>query len=178
MIIRKTPTDDQLALFRTWLHEHAGLLYKVAYAFAPTEADRDDLIQEVLLQLWVSMPRFQGEAKPSTWIYRLALNTALAWKRKEKKHASGVSLLRIEDLPANPAQNTSEEREERVDALYAAIRLLPKIDAALVMMYLDDLSYRDMAEILGISESNIGVKLHRIKKTLVESIKEAGHEPG
>jgi RNA polymerase sigma-70 factor, ECF subfamily len=175
MIVHKTPTQDQSALFKTWLREHAGLLYKVAYAFAPTEADREDLTQEVLLQLWMSMPRFDGQSKPSTWIYRLALNTALAWKRKEKRHASRVSLLRIEDLPANPTRNTSEQDEQRGDALYAAIRSLPKTDVALVTMYLDDLSYRDMAEILGISESNIGVKLHRIKKTLVEFVQ--GNRP-
>ena len=81
---REAPTQDQPALFKTWLEEDAGLLYKVAYAFAPTAADRADLTQEILLQLWISMARFKGQSKASTWIYRLALNTALAWKRKRK----------------------------------------------------------------------------------------------
>ena len=176
--MHETSTQDPMALFRAWLQEHAGLIYKVAYAFTSTDADREDLTQEILLQMWISAPKYEGKSKPSTWVYRLALNTALAWKRKEKKHSSGVSLLEIEDLPANPAENTPGENAGLVDALYTAIRSLPKVDAALVMMYLDDLSYRDMAEILGISENNVGVKLHRIKKTLVEFIKEAGHESG
>lgn len=176
--MHETTTRDTSALFRAWLQEHAGLIYKVARAFTSTDADREDLMQEILLQLWISTPNYEGKSKPSTWIYRLALNTALGWKRKEKKRASRVSLLEIEDLPADSAENTLGEDKQQVDALYAAIRSLPKIDAALVMMYLDDLSYRDMAEILGISESNVGVKLHRIKKTLVESMKEVRHESG
>jgi RNA polymerase sigma-70 factor (ECF subfamily) len=123
--MQMNPTHDRLELFTTWLQEHAGLLHKVTYAFASTEADREDLTQEVLLQLWISMPRFEGKAKSSTWVYRLALNTALA-----------------------------------------------KVDAALVMMYLDELSYREIAEILGISENNVGVKLNRAKKALTELVKE------
>ena len=177
MMTHETPALNRSTLFKTWLQEHAGLLYKVAYAFAPTEADREDLTQEVLIQLWISMPRFEGRAKSSTWIYRLALNTALAWKRKEKKHSSQVSLFEIEELPANPAAGIHEQNGELVEALYAAIRALPKIDAALVMMYLDDLSYREIAEVLGISENNVGVKLNRAKKALTELLKEVQEVP-
>lgn len=162
-------------LFRRWLEQHSGLVFKVANAFAPSDADRADLVQEILLQLWRSLPRFEGKAKESTWIYRVALHAALAWHRGQKKHhATRVTLPAIEDL-AEPDDPIQREREELIANLYAAIRRLPKVDAALVLLYLDDLSYREMAEVLGISESNVGVKLNRARKLLGELMKEVPH---
>jgi len=163
------------ALFKRWLEQHSGLVFKVANAFAPSDADRDDLVQEILLQLWRSLPRFEGRAKESTWIYRVALNTALAWHRGEnKRHAAHAPVPAIEEL-AEPDDPIQRQREELVANLYAAIRQLPRLDAALVMLYLDDLSYREMAEVLGISESNVGVKLNRVRKTLAELMNEVAH---
>jgi RNA polymerase sigma-70 factor, ECF subfamily len=176
MIAPTAADDSRESLFRRWLKEHAGLVFKVARAFAPSAADRDDLVQEILLQLWRSLPRFEGKARESTWIYRVALNTALAWHRGEnKRHTTQTPLLAIEELP-EPDDLARREREELVARLYAAIRQLPKVDAALVLLYLDDLSYREMAEVLGISETNVGVKLNRARKTLAELMKEAPHE--
>lgn len=173
------PSDEERqVVFKSWLQEHAGLVFKVARAFAPAEADRQDLIQEILLQMWCSLPRFEGKAKASTWIYRVALNTALAWRRKETKHrATQTPLIDIETLPGSEADSAQRlDREEQVARLYDAIQQLPKVDAALVLLYLEDLSYREMAEVLGISESNVGVKLNRARKTLAELMKEVTHE--
>ena len=167
---------DPQALFRSMLLEHAGLVFKVAGAFAHTGPDREDLTQEILLQIWHALPRFEAKAKVSTWVYRVAMNTALAWRRKEKKHPEHVPLFEVEDLSAGSSGGGLAQDRELVDALYAAIRNLPKVDACLVMMYLDDLSYREMADILGISEDNVGVKLNRARKTLAESMKEISHE--
>ena len=161
-------------LFKRWLEQHSGLVFKVANGFA-SDADQADLVQEILLQLWRSLPRFEGKAKESTWIYRVALNTALAWHRGEnKRHAAQVALPAIEEL-AEPDDPIQREHEELVENLYAAIRRLPKVDAALVLLYLDDLSYREMAEVLGISESNVGVKLNRARKTLGDLMKKVPH---
>jgi len=173
----QTATDySREAVFKRWLEQHAGLVFKVAHTFAPDTTDRDDLVQEILLQLWRSQPRFEGNARESTWIYRVALNTALAWRRGEhKRRATQTPLLAIEELP-EPDDLVAREREEAVARLYAAIRRLPKVDAALVLLYLDDLSYREMAEVLGISETNVGVKLNRARKTLADLMKEAPHE--
>ena len=168
--------QDPQTLFRNVLQEHAGLILKVAGAFTHTGPDREDLTQEVLLQVWRAMPKFEPKAKVSTWVYRVALNTALAWRRKEKKHAGHVPLFEVEDLSTGSGGGALAQDRERLDALYAAIRNLPKVDACLVMMYLDDLSYREMADILGISEDNVGVKLNRARKTLTESMKEFSHE--
>lgn len=169
--------EDRETLFRHWLEEHAGLVFKVARAYTATDADRDDLVQEILLQLWCSLPKFEARAKESTWIYRVALNTALAWNRKQTKHyAAQTPLIAVEDLPAQQTHLGREEREEIITRLYSAIQQLPKVDAALVLLYLDDLSYREMAEVLGISESNVGVKLNRAKKALAELMKEVAYE--
>jgi len=175
MIGQPATNDSREALFRRWLEQHTGLVFKVVRTFAPSDADRDDLVQEILLQLWRSLPRFEGKAKESTWIYRVALNTALAWHRSETKHRTAQSpLTAIEELP-EPDDLVAREREELVANLYAAIRLLSKVDAALVLLYLDDLSYREMAEVLGISETNVGVKLNRARKELAGLLKEVPH---
>jgi RNA polymerase sigma-70 factor (ECF subfamily) len=176
MIVEQPATDEgREAIFKRWLEQHTGLVFKVARTFAPSDTDRDDLVQEILLQLWRSLPRFEGKAKESTWIYRVALNTALAWHRGEnKRRTAQTPFLAIEELP-EPDDLARRERDELVARLYAAIRHLPKVDAALVLLYLDDLSYREMAEVLGLSETNVGVKLNRARKTLSELMNEVSH---
>ena len=149
--------------FKQWLGEHHRLIYKVVRAYGSTANDKDDLFQEICFQLWLSIPRFEGRAKVSTWIYRVALNTALVWNRGEKnrrKHSSQTNIFR-EQQPVE-----SKQSEEVVERLYGAIKKLPGIDASIVLMQLDGLPYSEMSEILGISESNVGVKLNRAKKQL------------
>lgn len=160
--------ENPESLFKNWLTEHGGAVLKVARAYTLTTVDCQDLVQEILLQVWRSLPQFQGRASPSTWFYRVALNTALGWQRKERRRqVRQQPILEVEDLPVaglNSAQQVAQR--EVVERLYLAIRQLPKTDAALVLLYLDGLSYRQMAEVLGISESNVGVKLNRAKKVL------------
>ena len=166
------------SLFKSWLIEHGGAVLKVARAYTLTTEDCQDLAQEILLQVWRSLPQFQGRASASTWSYRVALNTALGWHRKEhRRHARQQPALEVEDLSVAGLDSAQQiVQREAVERLYAAIRQLPKTDAALVLLYLDDLSYRQMAEVLGISESNVGVKLNRAKKALGELMKEESHE--
>ncbi len=165
-------------IFRRWLAEHSGLMWKVVRAFTATPQDAEDLLQEIALQLWMSLPAFRGEAKESTWIYRVAFNTALGWKRDEKRrHAKHEKFFELNDAPGFSAGHSASTRdEELVQQLYAAIRQLPKLDASLALMHLDGLSYREMSDVLGITESNVGVKLNRIRKQLAEMLKGAGHE--
>jgi RNA polymerase sigma-70 factor (ECF subfamily) len=163
--------------FRQWLGEHTGLLLKVVRSFAEVPADQDDLFQEILLQVWLSLPNFRDDSKPTTWLYRVALNTALAWKRGEKKRRRRHGSVSIFDIAAPSVTSAEAERNDRVvDQLYAAIRALPPAKRALVVLYLDGFSYREIAEVVGISESNVGVSLNRIKKELAESVKEGGNE--
>lgn len=169
--------DDAESLFQTWLVEHGGAVFKVARAYTHTAEDAQDLVQEILLQVWRSLPQFEGRASAATWIYRVALNTALGWRRKERRGPARQPLLEVEELPATGVESAEHvEQREVVERLYGAIRQLPKGDAALVLLYLDDLSYREMAEVLGISESNVGVKLNRAKNALRLLMNEVSHE--
>lgn len=165
-------------MFKEWLREHGGTVLKVARAYTLTTEDCQDLAQEILLQVWRSLPQFQGRASASTWSYRVALNTAIGWHRKEhRRRTHQQPLLEVED-PAVAGLDSAltVQQHEVVERLYAAIRQLPKADAALILLFLDDLSYRQMADVLGISESNVGVKLNRVKKTLSKLMNEESHE--
>lgn len=165
------------SLFKSWLIEHEAAVLKVARAYTLTTEDCQDLAQEILLQVWRSLPQFQGRASPTTWFYRVALNTALGWNRTEHRRRTRQQPILAVKYPSAGGSDSSQEivQREAVERLYAAIRQLPKTDAALVLLYLDDLSYRQMAEVLGISESNVGVKLNRAKKALGELMKEKSH---
>jgi RNA polymerase sigma-70 factor (ECF subfamily) len=166
---------DHERQFRQWLGEHTGLLLKVVRSFAEGPADQDDLFQEILLQVWLSMPNFREDSKPTTWLYRVALNTALAWKRSEKKHRSRQSSLPVVDPIDRTTTSADAERNGKVvDQLYAAIRALPLAKRALVVLYLDGFTYREISEVVGISESNVGVSLNRIKRELAAAVKEPG----
>lgn len=171
-------TNTQETVFRRWLDDHKGLMWKVVRAFTVTPEDAEDLLQEVAVQLWMSLPAFRGEAKESTWIYRVAFNTALVWKRDEKRRrARHEKFLELNSAPElSTGHSTPTREDEMVQQLYAAIRQLPKLDTSLALMHLDGLSYREMSEVLGITESNVGVKLNRIRKQLAEMLKGANDE--
>lgn len=160
---------EQESIFRRWLSEHQGLLRRVVRSFASTSEDQKDLLQEILLQAWISLPDFRGDSKETTWLYRLAFNTAMVWQRKEKrrrvKHEAFSAM--IEEGPAA----SDEAVDELIERLYTAIRGLPKLEASLALMLLDGLSYREMGEVLGMSENHVGVRLHRIRKQLAEQLK-------
>ena len=156
---------EQLNIFDHWIGEYRPLLFKVVRAYAFTSVDQDDLFQEVSIQIWRSIPNFKEKSKVSTWLYRIALNVALNWKRKQKKHEEGQqSLEHVEHI----LEHSEEEVDERLDWLYQEIAKLDKIDRSLTLLMLDGFSYKEMADILGISESNIGVKIYRIKKHLTQ----------
>ena len=151
---------------------------KVVRGCAGAPQDQEDLFQDVLLQVWSSIPGFRGEAKETTWIYRVAFNTALAWRRGERRRRERhEAFLKFDLSPlAHASHMDSLPEQEVVEQLYAAIRQLPKVDASLALMHLDGLSYQEMAAVVGISENYIGVKLNRIRKQLAEHLKGANDE--
>ena len=159
---------DHKAIFTKWLEEHSPSVIKVARAYTLTMEDSQDLAQEILLQALRSMPKFEGRASPASWFYRVALHTAMNWHRKDRsRRLHQEPLLDVKRLALAPAGSSEQiEQRELVEQLYRAIHQLPKTDVALVLLYLDEMSYREMASVLGISESNVGVKLNRAKKAL------------
>ena len=165
-------------IFTRWANEHLGLMLKVVRAYAAHPADQDELLQDILVQLWSSIPAFRGDAKETTWIYRVAFNTALAWRRGEHRRRKRHEPLLTADMALQAPEECcgSAGDRELLDQLYAAIRRLPKPDASLILMHLDGLSYREMAEVLGISENHVGVKLTRIRKQLAQWMEGASND--
>ncbi|QDV25529.1 RNA polymerase sigma factor [Aureliella helgolandensis] len=160
--------EDQESIFTIWLEKHSSSVIKVARAYTLTSEECQDLAQEILLQAWRSLPNFQGQASAPTWFYRVALHTAMNWHRKDSpRRARQHPLLEVQALVTGEKQGVEQvQQREMVEQLYHAIHQLPKTEAALVLLYLDELSYREIADVLGISESNVGVKLNRAKKAL------------
>ena len=161
-----------------WLGEHSSSVMKVARAYTLTSEECQDLAQEILLQAWQSLPKFEQKASAATWFYRVALHTAMNWHRKDKHRRSRQQPFVEVQALATATLDSAEQAQHRdtVEQLYKAIHQLPKTDAALVLLYLDELSYREMSEVLGISESNVGVKLNRAKKTLSALMEGQSHE--
>ena len=161
-------TRKQRQIFDEWLNNHRGILFKIIRAYAFNPNDQDDLFQEISLQLWKSIPDFRGDSKPSTWMYRVALYTATVWVRKEKKRPLTQPLTEVE----RTLTVTNHPRDERSEWLYEQISQLEPTDRSVCLLLLDGFSYKEMAEMLGISESNIGVKVHRIKRHLIQESKD------
>ncbi len=165
---------EQEHLFCQWLAAHRALLWRVVRAFASEVPDQEDLIQDILLQLWRSVPTFRGDSKESTWIYRLAFNTALGWQRGEKRRRLKHEAFTLHASAGDGSDSSVKSKlEARLERLYSAIRDLPRLDTSLALMLLDGLSYREMGEVMGITENHVGVRLHRVRKQLTERLK--GH---
>lgn len=168
-----SPPGPRESLFQTWLQEHRGIVVKVTRSFAPAAADAADLQQEILLQLWTSLSSYAGQAKPSTWIYRVCLNTALTWRRgrvrRDKRIEPEADVNHLPSVTGSPHDRADEE--ERLDHLYAAIHALPMFDRALMLMALDGLAYREIAEITGLTENHVGVSLTRARQRLAQLMK-------
>ena len=157
--------SEQSSRFREWHREHQGIILRIARASAANLPDQEDLIQEISLQIWNSIPNFNGHCKASTWIYRVALNTAINWGRREKSQREKKQEL-AENLQI--LKETAEPRSEKLEWIYEQIRQLDPIDRSLLLLHLDGQSYQEIAEVLGISEKNVGVKLSRLRKTLIQ----------
>jgi RNA polymerase sigma factor (sigma-70 family) len=157
--------------FIEMINNHRGIIYKVSNLYCHDKADKEDLFQEIIIQLWKSFPTFRNESKLSTWMYRVALNTAISFFRKEIKKPERKSITEIElQIPEFAAD------DDNLMLLNRAIQQLTKIEKALIMLYLEEKSYQEMSEVLGISQSNVGVKINRIKQKLEKIIKAISYE--
>lgn len=146
------------------INQHQGLIHKVCLMYETDREARNDLFQEIVLQLWKSFSSFRGEAKITTWMYRIALNTAISGLRKRNRkpetediHERHLNISEISD---------SDGREEDFQKLQWAIRQLSEIDKAMVMMALDEVPYDEIADTIGITQNNVRVRMNRIRERL------------
>jgi RNA polymerase sigma-70 factor (ECF subfamily) len=163
---------ERTTIFEGWMDGHKAILFKVARAYGATHTDREDLFQEIALQVWHSVDAFRGDAAVATWVYRVALNTAMAWHRRERKHGQG----RQDFEAATGLLIAQPGRDPRLDWIYQRIAELDEANRSLALLMLDGFSYRDMSQILGLSESNVGVKINRIKATLAAQLAKEEHD--
>ena len=155
-------TADQRE-FLALVNAHRAVLHRICRGYTANAGDHEELFQEIVHQLWRSYPSFRGDATPVTWVYRVGLNTAITALRRRQRRPELVPL----ESAAEPASlQTGGEQAAQLALLYRAIRRLEDVERALIMCYLDDLSYKRIAEVLGISESNVGTKLNRTKAKL------------
>ena len=148
------------------LNNHRGLIYKVCHLYCDDPEDRKDLFQEIVLQVWKSLESFRQESTIGTWMYRIALNTAITHFRKEKRLGGKVSLTGI-DIPD---LNDSSEKEDQLKELFKAIEDLDRIDKSIILLYLEEKNYEEISEITGLTRTNVGVRLNRIKIKLSSKI--------
>lgn len=169
--------------FAALLVEHRGIVFKVANTYCRHPDDRQDLIQEISAQLWRAFPGYDPARPFATWMYRVALNVAISHVRKQKRaeHApldldadrAGHDGIPPEALAIDD-HSAQHERDERLNALYAIVDRLNPLDRALMLLWLDDRSQREIADVLGISESNVATKLNRLKQRMREQLTEYG----
>jgi RNA polymerase sigma factor (sigma-70 family) len=149
--------------FQNLMEEHKKILYKVCHSYCRNPGDRDDLAQEIIVQLWRSFHAFDERVRFSTWMYRIALNVAISFYRREKVRARHV-ILGSEHLLE--ALDETQGRSEEVQVLYQWIGELDPLNKALVILYLDGNNYQEIADILGISETNVATKISRLKQAM------------
>jgi len=156
-------TDEEIK-FTGLIKENQGLIHKVCLLYEHDPEVRHDLFQEIVLQLWKSFPSFRGEAKITTWMYRIALNTAISGLRKRNRYIKTEDLreahFNISDQPSR------DDREDDVKKLHWAIRQLSEVDRAMIMMALEEIPYDEIAETLGITQNNVRVRMNRIREKL------------
>jgi RNA polymerase sigma-70 factor (ECF subfamily) len=159
-------TPTQHTRFVALLNQHKGLVYKVARMYVPDPEESKDLVQEIVLQLWRAFPSYDEQYTLSTWMYRIALNVAISYFRKEKKHRNH-RFSSEEVLLQMPAEATGSQRAgPDVELLDLFMARISSLDKALLILYLEGNPYQEIASVLGISETNVATKLSRLKDKL------------
>ncbi len=150
--------------FQNLIEQHQGILFKVARTYCQQEEDRQDLIQEIQIQIWRSLDKYNDKYQISTWMYRISLNVAISFYRKNtKRHENTISL---NEQVSEIKEIESTEKEEQLNQLMSFIYKLNNLDKALMLLYLESKTHIEIADILGISKSNVGTKIGRIKEKM------------
>lgn len=163
--------EDARTRFEALLQENQGILFKVAYSYCSQPNDRDDLIQEICWQLWRAFPKYDESRKFSTWMYRVALNVAISHLRHATR-STPPPLSIDSDEASEIAAPEPAQSDERITELDRLIQQLEPLNRALLLLYLEERSYREIAEVLGISETNVATKISRLKQRIRQKLVE------
>ena len=154
--------------FVNLIQTNQGLIYKVASIYTRDREEQEDLRQEIIYQTWKSFDYFKKAAKPSTWLYRVGMNTAITHLNKEKRSPRRIS---ISELKVDFAEEMDSEYDEKIHQLYSEIRKLNLLNRGIVFLFLEGKSHEEIAEITGLSVSNVGTRMSRIREKLKKGIK-------
>ncbi|MEO3405120.1 sigma-70 family RNA polymerase sigma factor [Mucilaginibacter sp. CAU 1740] len=160
--------------FMQLINQNKGILFKICRIYMDNPADRDDLLQEMILQLWRGFGSFKGESKFSSWMYRVALNTAIVFFKKQKRRPDSEQMPEGFEHPDEPGN--ANEKEEQLALFYRAVQQLNKVEKALIFLYMENQPYDDIAANLGISPVNVRVRLNRVKTKLKEIVNTLSYE--
>ncbi|SHO64287.1 RNA polymerase sigma factor [Algoriphagus zhangzhouensis] len=149
------------------IQENQGLIYKIATIYTRDREEQEDLCQEIVYQTWKSFDQFKKASKPSTWLYRVGMNTAITNLNRSKKQVTAVPM---EGLELNLMDEVDSQKEEQIKLMYSEIRKLGLLDRGIVFLYLEGKNHEEIAEIVGISVSNVGTRLSRIKEKLRKGV--------
>jgi RNA polymerase sigma-70 factor (ECF subfamily) len=164
--------NETETIFLNKINSHKGIIYRIARLYIENETERQDLVQEMIYQLWRSFQNFEGKSSFSTWMYRVCLNTALTYS---KKNNSSIRNHQDEKLHLS-GDEQPHELNEKIEILYQIIQTLSEVERALIFLYLEGLSGKEIADNLGISEVNVRVKINRIKDKMKIKFKAYGYE--
>src|SRR5690606_24469489 len=149
------------------IHQNQGLIYKIVSIYSNGKEEQDDMYQEIVYQTWKSFDNFKKASKPSTWLYRVGMNTAITQMNRSKRRLHVVPL---EDMKMQFSDSADSEKEEKIQQMYSQIKKLNLFDRGIIFLFLEGKSYEEMAEISGISVSNVGTRMSRIKAKLKSGI--------
>ena len=165
MVFGSMISDKELSQkFHQIIEQHKGILFKVAKTYCRNDDDRQDLLQEVMIQVWKSLPKYNDTFAITAWLYRICLNVAISFYRKSATRQN-FNVPLVEEL-TSIREEESNQKQEQLSLLEKFISELDDLDKALMLLYLEDKSYAEMSEIMGLSVSNVGTKLGRIKEKL------------
>jgi RNA polymerase sigma-70 factor, ECF subfamily len=153
--------------FTELLYQNQGIVNKICNLYFNNRIDKEDYRQELIIQLWKAFPQFNNKSKFSTWMYRVCLNTAIDIIRKEKRQPQ---FIKLENQHTNELISQTNELSSQQEKLYQAINKLSAVDKAIISLYLDEFSYKEIADIIGITENNTGAKINRIKSLILKSV--------
>jgi RNA polymerase sigma-70 factor (ECF subfamily) len=169
---------EKEARYKEIIESNKDRIFRICCGYVRDQDERKDVYQEIIINIWRSLDAFRGQSQMSTWIYRIAVNTCLTYVRSEtrrRKHIDPEASIAIDRIPQEDHDEREEETHRSIDQLYRCITTLPPVDRALVALYLEDVSSKESADILGITETNVRVKLHRIRKVLKGLLEEEAY---
>ncbi|CEJ71929.1 RNA polymerase sigma-70 factor, ECF subfamily [Chryseobacterium oranimense] len=161
-------------VFLTLVNRHKGILYKTSRIYADSAEDQEDLQQEILIQLWKSYQNFKGNSEFSTWMYRVAINTAITYLKKEKRRTNNQAEVPQHFEIQHEDYNPSKDRQ--LEIFYSAVQELKPLEKAVIFYFMEGMSHKEIGDHLGLSEGNARVKLNRTKEKIQQIIKKSGYE--